>query len=65
LETLARPVFHAGFDALVLAHYHSPVHRRESEGELVVLGDWIEQRSYARLEGGVFRLEDLRDGPAR
>jgi UDP-2,3-diacylglucosamine hydrolase len=64
METLARPVFHAGFDALVLAHFHIPVHRRESEGELVVLGDWIEQRSYARLEGGVFRLEDFRDGPA-
>jgi len=63
LETLARPVFHAGFDALVLAHFHVPVHRRESEGELVVLGDWIEQRSYARLEGGVFRLEDFREGP--
>src|SRR6266850_5306723 len=62
LETLARPVFHAGFDALVLAHFHVPVHRRESEGELVVLGDWIEQRSYARLEGGVFRLEDFREG---
>ncbi|TMQ60881.1 MAG: UDP-2,3-diacylglucosamine diphosphatase [Candidatus Eisenbacteria bacterium] len=64
LETLARPVFHDGFDALVLAHFHIPVHRRESDGELVVLGDWIERRTYARLEGGVFRLEDFRDGPA-
>jgi hypothetical protein len=27
-----------------------------------VLGDWIERRTYARLEGGIFRLEDFRDG---
>ena len=38
-------------------------HRRESDGELLVLGDWIERRTYARLEDGVFRLEDFRDAP--
>ena len=64
-ETVARPVFRAGYDALVLAHFHVPVHRRESDGELLVLGDWIERRTYARLEDGVFRLEDFREGPSR
>ena len=64
-ETVARPVFRAGYDALVLAHFHLPVHRRESDGELLVLGDWIERRTYALLEDGVFRLEDFRDGPSR
>ncbi len=64
-DTLARPAFHAGYDALVLAHFHVPVHRRETDGELVVLGDWIERRTYARLEDGVFRLEDFREAPAR
>lgn len=61
-ETLARPWFRDGFDAVVLAHYHIPVHRKESDGELLVLGEWIERRTYARMEGGVFRLEDLREG---
>jgi UDP-2,3-diacylglucosamine hydrolase len=65
LRTIAQPVFHEGYDALVLAHYHVPVHRRESDGELLVLGDWIERRTYARLEDGVFRLEDFQDTPAR
>ena len=61
-ETIARPVFREGYDALVIGHYHVPVHWRESDGELLVLGDWIERRTYARLEGGVFRLEDLGEG---
>jgi len=60
-QTIARPFFHQGHDAVVLAHFHVPVHRRESDGELLVLGDWIERRSFARLEGGIFRLEDFRE----
>jgi UDP-2,3-diacylglucosamine hydrolase len=62
-QTIARPFFHQGHDAVILAHFHVPVHRRESDGELLVLGDWIERRTYARLEGGVFRLEDFRENP--
>src|SRR2546430_452938 len=62
-DTIARPFFRQGYDALILAHFHVPVHRRESDGELLVLGDWIERRTYARLEDGVFRLEDFRDAP--
>ena len=61
-DRLGRPCFRQGFDALVLAHYHLPVHRRESDGELLVLGDWMERRTYACLEGGMFRLEDFREG---
>ncbi len=62
-EKLARPCFAQGYDAVVLGHFHRAVHRREPEGELLVLGDWIEQRSYAVLEGGAFRLLDWREGP--
>ncbi len=61
-DRLARPWFREGFDAVVLAHYHIPAHRKESDGELLVLGDWIDRRTYACLEGGVFRLEDFREG---
>jgi UDP-2,3-diacylglucosamine hydrolase len=60
-ERIARPWYAEGFDAVVLAHYHIPVHRKERQGELVVLGDWIERRSYARLENGVFTLLDFRE----
>jgi UDP-2,3-diacylglucosamine hydrolase len=60
-EGIARPWFAEGFDAVVLAHFHTPVHRKEREGEMIVLGDWIERRSYARLEDGVFTLLDFRE----
>ena len=62
-QTIARPFFHQGHDAVILAHFHVPVHRRESDGELLVLGDWIERRTYARMEDGIFRLEDFRENP--
>jgi len=61
LERIARPWFREGYDGVVLAHYHVPVHRKEADGELLVLGDWIGRRTYARLEGGVFRLHDFRE----
>jgi len=64
-DCLARPLLSQGYDAVVLAHYHLPVHRREADGELLVLGDWIGRRTYARLEEGVFQLHDWRDGPGR
>jgi UDP-2,3-diacylglucosamine hydrolase len=54
LESAAEAAFEAGHDALVLGHVHAQVHRRLGRGELVVIGDWLELRSYVRLEGGVF-----------
>jgi UDP-2,3-diacylglucosamine hydrolase len=63
-DRIARPWYAEGFDAVILAHFHVPVHRKEPEGELLVLGDWIDRRSYARLEGGVLSLLDFRAGPA-
>ncbi len=64
-DQLARPWFRDGYDAVVLAHYHVPVHRKEADGELLVLGDWIDRRTYARLEGGVFRLHDWKESAGR
>ncbi len=61
VEKIARPCFREGYDAVVLGHFHLPVHRRDPDGELLVLGDWLKRRSYARLEGGVFHLLDLRE----
>ena len=54
LETAARQVFARGFDALVLGHVHTQLHRRLEGGELVVIGDWLTLFSFVRLQGGVF-----------
>jgi UDP-2,3-diacylglucosamine hydrolase len=57
---LGKPWFSQGYDAVLLAHFHRPIHRRGPSGEFLVLGDWIERRSFARLEGGAFTLEEFR-----
>jgi len=54
LDAAAAEAFAAGRDALVMGHVHAQVHRRLPGGELVVIGDWLDLRSYVRLVEGVF-----------
>jgi UDP-2,3-diacylglucosamine hydrolase len=54
LESAAAEALGRGFDALVLGHVHVQLQRSLAAGELVVIGDWLELRSYVRLEGGRF-----------
>jgi UDP-2,3-diacylglucosamine hydrolase len=46
-----------GYQAIVIGHFHQPFHERLAGGELIALGDWIGQYSYAVWEDGAFRLE--------
>ena len=59
--------FDAGHQVVVTGHFHQPFHARLPEGELVALGDWIEQFSYAVCENGVFSLKSYpaADGSAK
>jgi UDP-2,3-diacylglucosamine hydrolase len=54
LEAVARDGFARGYDAVVLGHVHTQVHRRFDAGELLVIGDWLELRSFVQLEAGTF-----------
>ncbi len=54
LDAAARETFDRGYDALVMGHVHTQVHKQLEGGELVVLGDWLELFSYAVLENGSF-----------
>jgi hypothetical protein len=56
LEAVARSGFERGADAVVLGHVHTQLHRQMAGGELVVIGDWLELRSYVQLESGRLRL---------
>lgn len=47
-----------GCQAVVVGHFHQPLHEQLAEGELIALGDWITQFSYAVWEDGKFRLEN-------
>lgn len=56
LEAVARAGFARGHDAVVLGHVHVQLQRALQDGELLVIGDWLELRSYVRLVGGRFEL---------
>jgi UDP-2,3-diacylglucosamine hydrolase len=47
-----------GYQAVVSGHFHQPFHEQLAAGELIALGDWITQYSYAVWENGRFRLEN-------
>jgi UDP-2,3-diacylglucosamine hydrolase len=59
LARVGTPWLRRGFDAVVIGHYHRPLHHRGPDGEFLVLGDWIERRTVAVLEDGRFRLEEF------
>jgi UDP-2,3-diacylglucosamine hydrolase len=53
---LAEPRFAEGYDAVLLAHLHRPIHDRTEGKDFIVLGDWITSRTVAKLENGRFQL---------
>jgi len=63
LETsLGGPFFAAGHDAVILGHYHRPLHRSVPGRDFIILGDWIHGRSVVRLEEGRFTLLERAPG---
>ncbi len=47
----------SGCQAVITGHFHQPFREQLPGGELIALGDWISQYSYAVWEDGEFRLE--------
>ena len=60
--TLGGPFFAAGHDAVILGHYHRPLHRSTPGRDFIILGDWIHGRSVVRLEEGRFTLLERAPG---
>ncbi len=59
LELAARPAevfFCRGNDALVMGHIHYPLHEVKQGKDLVIVGDWITQFTFARLRDGRLSL---------
>jgi UDP-2,3-diacylglucosamine hydrolase len=54
---IALPRFAAGFDTVMVGHFHQAYERREPGREFFVLGDWLDSFTYAVLEDGAVRLE--------
>jgi len=51
--------FGRGNDAFVMGHVHFPLHETRDGREFVIVGDWVEHYTYARLTSGRLRLETL------
>jgi len=57
IRAFARRQFATGSDAVVTGHFHHPLHERQDGRDIVALGDWITQYSYAELSAGTFSLQ--------
>jgi UDP-2,3-diacylglucosamine hydrolase len=56
-QEVAAPAFAAGHDVVVLGHVHLPTLREEGMRAMAILGDWVENCTYLRVEGGRLHLE--------
>jgi UDP-2,3-diacylglucosamine hydrolase len=61
VREIAAPRFAEGYDAVLIGHFHRPYELRENGRDFVVLGDWIDDFSYAVLEDGRLRVETWPD----
>ena len=57
LKPYAKAILATGCQAIVTGHYHQPFHEKLGDGELIALGDWITQYSYAVYEDHAFTLK--------
>ncbi len=57
LKPYAEGILAKGHQAVVTGHYHQPFHKKLGDGELIALGDWITQYSYAVYEDHAFTLQ--------
>jgi UDP-2,3-diacylglucosamine hydrolase len=60
LQPYAEEILSAGHQAIVTGHYHQPLHIELGDGELIALGDWITQYSYAVYEDHAFTLRSYK-----
>jgi len=56
VREVAAPRFAAGFDAVLIGHFHHAFDHSENGKQFLVLGDWIRHMSYAVLENGQLSL---------
>lgn len=61
LWRFARKRFEEGFDGVVCGHIHKPTILRDGEKTFLLLGDWMENFSYGKLENGNLSLEYFRE----
>ncbi|HEX7880656.1 MAG TPA: UDP-2,3-diacylglucosamine diphosphatase [Candidatus Eisenbacteria bacterium] len=61
-ETIARPQFDRGRDAVLIGHFHRPIHVRSGNRDFIINGDWMGHWSYSVLEAGELTLRIWPEG---
>jgi len=56
-----RTLFARGNDIYVMGHVHYPVHDARDGHDFVIVGDWVDRTSWARLRDGKITLESSTD----
>ncbi|MGK2945079.1 MAG: UDP-2,3-diacylglucosamine diphosphatase [Desulfuromonadales bacterium] len=64
IKPYAEAILAAGHQAVVTGHFHQPFHEKLGDGELIALGDWITQYSYAVYEDHAFALKSYPAAPS-
>jgi UDP-2,3-diacylglucosamine hydrolase len=59
LRGVVAPRIRGEVTAMVMGHVHEPAHIRGNGRDFVLLGDWMDQMTHARMEGGRFTLYQL------
>lgn len=55
-KTIAEPAFARDHDAVLIGHFHRPVHVRSGGRDFIVNGDWMNHFSYSVLSAGELEL---------
>ena len=50
-----------GYDAVIYGHSHVPLIEQRPDGQLILLGDWIDHNTYVILENGEFTINKWKD----
>lgn len=53
----AETILKQGHQVVITGHYHHAMHEKLGDGELIALGDWISEFSFAVYENGTFTLK--------
>ncbi len=57
VREVAAPRFAQGYDAVLVGHFHHAFEHRQDGSDFFVLGDWIKNFTYVKLEQGRLTLE--------
>lgn len=61
-QTIAQPRFDRGRDAVLIGHFHLPIHLQATGRDFIINGDWMGHWSYSVLEEGQFTLRTWPEG---